>query len=136
MQRAKCKITDETSMSVIPNEMRNLFVFVGSVVVLYLGTFHLFPPLHCTNLLSYAHLCGGHLLLSVVTKVSKSTLCLIGSQVLKLPPYLFDLFLFALFLLTVVVSFTFYFIGNLSVAVFIIITARVRTALFKTSFNQ
>ena len=50
-----------------------------------------FPPLHCTKLSSCAHLCGGHFLLSVVTKGSKSTLSLIVPQVLKLPPYLFDL---------------------------------------------
>ena len=39
-----------------------------------------FPPLHCTKLSSCAHLCGGHFLLSVVTKGSKSTLSLIGPQ--------------------------------------------------------
>ena len=42
------------------------------------------PPLYTTKLSCGARLCGGHLLLSLVTKVSKSTLCGLTSASMKI----------------------------------------------------
>ena len=106
-------------------------------MVLHLGTFHFshfYTVLFLSRLLTHA---VGHLLLSVVTKVSKNTLLMNRSASAEITaiPLLF-IFLFSPFLLTMVVDFTSLLIGNLSVAMFCTTTARQRTAQFQTTFDQ
>ena len=139
MQNSKCKVQNYwRNLNVCHSEGREeFFLLVGYVVVLYLGAFHfshLYIVLNFHRLLTCA---VGTSFCRLWQKEAKTRFCSIRSASAEITavPLLF-IFLRVLFLLTVVVAFTFYFIGNLSVAVFIITTARQRTAQFQTTFNK